>query len=397
MRDLKQVQRSPSVSILTGGGDRPYALGLAFSLVNAGVAFEFVASDFLESRELRESNLVRFLNLRGNADPDAALPRKIFRVLRYYARLLIYASRTEAKIFHVLWNNKFELLDRTLVLLYYRALGKRVVHTVHNVNIRKRDGRDTWVNRVTLHIQYKLCDHLFVHTELMKRELMLDFRVDAGRISVIPFGINSTVPRTDLSEEQARRRLGLSAWEKVVLFYGNIAPYKGLEYLVEAVAQLSTTMPDLRLVIAGRPKGQAEYWKLIERRIEAADLRDRVTLRIEYISDEDTEVYFKAADVLALPYLQIFQSGVLFLGYNFGLPAVATDVGALADDVEEGRTGYIAAPADAASLRDALLHYFESDLYRELSVRREEIRKFAADLYSWDKVAAITRSVYQAM
>ena len=78
------------------------------------------------------------------------------------------------------------------------------------------------------------------------------------------------------------------------------------------------------------------------------------------MSDADTEIYFKAADVVVLPYTHIFQSGVLFLGYNFGLPAIATDIGSLRDDVIEGETGFICKPCDAIDLANCIRKYFSS-------------------------------------
>ena len=128
--------------------------------------------------------------------------RKVLRLLTYYGRLLRYAATAKPKVFHLLWNNKLEVLDRTLVLLYYRFLGKRIAFTVHNVNAGRRDGNDTRrQNWLTLRIQYLLTGHLFVHTEQMKRDLQSDFGVPAEKISVIPFGINSTVPETGLDDQ----------------------------------------------------------------------------------------------------------------------------------------------------------------------------------------------------
>jgi glycosyltransferase involved in cell wall biosynthesis len=384
------------VALLTGGGDRPYALGLAGSLIDAGVRFDFIGSDFLECPELREQPLVRFLNLRGDMSPEAPASRKAMRVLRFYLRLLRYAATAEPRIFHILWNNKLELFDRTLLLLYYRTFGKRVVYTVHNVNAAQRDGHDSVLNRLTLRIQYHLVSHLFVHTERMKQQLQTEFGVPSRKVSVIPFGINSTVPVTDLTPADARRCLGIRDVDQCVLFFGNIAPYKGLEYLVEAVHQLLARLPDCRLVIAGRPKGASAYWAAIEQRIESSVLRERVIRRIEYVPDEETEVYFKAADVLVLPYTQVFQSGVLFLGYNFGLPVIASDIASIKEDIVEGTTGYVCAPADPRLLADAIERYFGSELYRELGSRRGEIQGFAAERYSWSKVASITVGAYRA-
>ena len=385
---------SPAVAILTGGGDRPYALGLAGSLIGEGLHFDFIGSDFLESEELIESPNVEFRNLRGDMRPDVSALRKVARIARYYVKLIVYAARARPRVFHVLWNNKFEYLDRTLIMLYYRLLGKRVALTVHNVNARRRDGSDSWLNRLTLRCQYRFASHLFVHTEKMKGELLSEFGVAEDRISVIPFGINDTVPRTSLTRAEARRRSGLLESERVLLFFGNIAPYKGLEYLVEALALVRQAYTDSILVIAGRPKGSENYWATIESRLQELELADFVKQRIEYVPDADTEIYFKAADVLVLPYTFVFQSGVLFLSYSFGLPVIASDVGSLSDDVVEGRTGFICPPTDVPALAETIKRYFSSPLFESLAERRGEIREYARERYSWETVASVSRRVY---
>jgi len=384
----------PEIAILTGGGDRPYALGLAASLRAEGVRFEFIGSDDLESPELQSDPNVRFLNLRGDMRPEASPLAKVLRIAKYYVRLVAYAATARPKVFHILWNNKLEWCDRTLLLAYYKLLGKRLVFTVHNVNIRERDGNDSALNRFTLGVQYRLVDHLFVHTQKMAAELTRSFGVPAEKISVIPFGINGTVPDTALTPAEARSCLGLGSKDKVLLFFGNIARYKGLEFLVEALPTVLEAHPETRLIVAGRPKGAETYWRAIEDRIAALGMEARVMKRIEYVPDAQTEVYFKAADVLVLPYTDVFQSGVLFLGYNFGLPAIAADVGALREEIVEGETGFVCAPVDASALAAAIDRFFTSILFRELAARRASIRAYAAEQHSWAKVAAISRRVY---
>ena len=109
-------------------------------------------------------------------------------------------------------------------------------------------------------------------------------------------------------------RLGLEPTERVMLFFGQIAPYKGLEYLVAALPQVFADDPALRLVIAGKVKAGCEgYWRRIEGALSNPVLYNRVLHRIEHIPDEQVEIYFKAADVLVVPYVHIFQSGVPFL------------------------------------------------------------------------------------
>lgn len=387
----------PQVAILTGGFDKPYALGLASSLIAHGVAFEFIGSDEIDGPQLHHNPLVRFLNLRGNQRSNVSVRKKVARVIIYYLRLFRYAVTAEPKIFHILWSDRFHFLDRALLPLFYRLLGRHIVLTVHNVNSAKRDGNDSMLNRLTLRTQYHLVDHLFVHTEQMKRELATDFMISDRKISVIPFGINSTVPNTDLTTAEAKDRLGLTYHHKALLFFGNIAPYKGLEYLVEAMSFLPQDKADYRLIIAGRLKECAPYWSEIQRQIARANLEDFVIKRIEYIPDEETEIFFKAADVLVLPYKHIFQSGVLFLGYNFGLPAIASDVGSLKEEILEGETGLITPVKDPESLARTIQEYFESDLYNNLEVQRAKIRRYADNRYSWAKVATLTTCVYSRL
>jgi glycosyltransferase involved in cell wall biosynthesis len=382
------------ISLLTAGRDRPYALGLAAALAAAGAQFDFVGSNEVDGPELHTSPQIHYLNLRGDQGVDAGPLKKVFRVLAYYFRLLAYAPAARPKIFHILWNNKFEWFDRTLLMLFYKLFGKKIVFTAHNVNAGLRDGNDSWFNRATLKFQYRRCDHIFLHTEKMKAELVSGFGVPENKASVIPFGINSTVPDTTLTTAEARQRLGLGADEKTLLFFGNIAPYKGVEFLVDAFINLAGGAENCRLVIAGRPQGGEEYWAGLLAKINASPVRDKIILKIEYVPDAETEIYFKAADVLILPYTHIFQSGVLFLGYNFGLPAIAADVGSLKDEIVEGRTGHVFKPCDAADLARAIEKYFASDLYLNLPDCRRDIREFANERYSWSKVARITTEVY---
>jgi len=148
------------------------------------------------------------------------------------------------------------------------------------------------------------------------------------------------------------------------------------------------------LIIVGKPKGSDGYWNQIHQAIAGSPIRDRITERIEYIPDEETELFFKAADVLILPYTRVFQSGVLFLGYSFGLPAIASDVGTVKKEIIEGQTGFVFKPQDSSDLASKIDKYFRSELFRNLDARRAEIKAYANERYSWDKVAAVTRSVY---
>ncbi len=384
------------ITLLRGrGGDDYYELCLLSGLLSCGLEVDYLAGDPVKDTPILRHDHVSFLNLRGSADPDAPMAEKIMRVLKYYARLLHYAASTDSKIFHILWLNRFVYLDRTLLTLYYKALGKRLVFTSHNVNAGRRDGTDSALNRLTLRFMYRRLDHIIVHTEKMKRQLLEEFGVREANVTVIPCGINDMVSATDMTRAEARSRIGLGENEKVALFFGVITPYKGLEVLLTAMASLKSWHEPVKLIIAGKvDRGFEAYGEELRGLIRRHDLGERLVERIHYIPDRDVEIYFKAADVLILPYKYVYQSGVMFLAFRFGLPVIASDVGSLRDYVKEDRTGFICPPGDPDALAKAIKRYFDSPLFRDLEHTREEIRRSAERDFSWDVIGRKTAAIY---
>ena len=386
------------VSLLTGGVDRPYAQGLAMALIAKGVRLDVIGSDYVDSPEMQTTSGLRFFNLWPPQSANRTAVGKLSRVLRHYASLIRYTAAAKPKVFHILWNSKVQFFDRTLLMLYYKAMGKKVALTAHNVNEAKRDGKDSFLNRLTLRTQYWLTDHIFVHTQKMKDELISDFGVRDRVITVIRHPINDAFPDTSMTPGEAKQKLGLQDHEKALLCFGRIKPYKGIEHMLETFQILAKQDKNYRLIIAGEAeKRNEDYLNEIKRLIPSELMRDeRILLKAQFIPDEDVELYLKAADVMVLPYNQIFQSGVLFLGYSFGLPVVATDVGSFKEEVIEGRTGFMARPGDPTDLARAINDYFSSDLYKDLDKTRAEIKEHADTHHSWAAVAELTRNAYSS-
>jgi D-inositol-3-phosphate glycosyltransferase len=383
------------IGLLTGCQDRPYVFGLAMALASRNVSLDVVGNEEVDGPEMHITPNLHFLNVRESRRRKANPAKKLLELLAYYLRLIRYAMRTDSRILHILWNNKFEVFDRTILMQYYKMLGKKIALTAHNVNQARRDSKDSPLNRLTLKTQYRLADHIFVHTQKMKSELVEDFRVAEEKITIIPFGINNAVPHTQLTTAEAKRRLGIKPSEGVILFFGRVRPYKGVENLLAAYEQLLTRGSDYRLIIAGEPKKESQdYLNEIQRTVSRIDGAGRVISKIEFIPDADVEKYFKAADVLALPYKEIFQSGVMFLAFSFGLPVIAADVGSFKEEIIENRTGFLCNPSDPVDFANTIEKYFESELYRNLEDHRQDIRDFANARHSWDVVADKTVAVY---
>jgi glycosyltransferase involved in cell wall biosynthesis len=391
------VNRPLHAALLTGGQDPHYVYGLATALAGENVALDVIGSENEDCPAMHDAPKLRFLRLYGRHLPGSAVQR-LGRMLLVYARLIGYGLRAKPRLFHILWNYKLSVFDRTLLMLLFKLRGRKIVLTAHNVNAGRRDGRDTLLNRVSLRVQYRLADHTFVHTEKMKTELLEQFRVSPGAVTVIPYGMNNAVPNSERTTAEARRLLGLRNEDKVVLYFGAIKPYKGLEYLVKAFDRIGPQDTDYKLLIAGeRKKGSEAYLGAIEQMIDSSRCRAQILQRIRFIPDDEVELYFKAADVIGLPYTEIFQSGILFLAYSFGLPVIATDVGSFRECVLEDKTGFVCKPHDAADLGRVIERYFGSDLYRRREQRRPEIRDYVMQRHSWRTVASMTHSVYASL
>jgi len=395
-RALSGSPLAVQAALLTGCQDRHYAFGLAMALVSKGVHLHVIGSKEEDSPEFYSTPRLRFLNFRSGRAENVGFARKLSRLLVYYAKLVRYVASSKTEVLHILWNNKFEYFDRTILMLYYKLCGKKIVLTAHNVNQARRDLKDTWLNRTTLKVQYKFCDSIFVHTEKMKDELRDDFDVDEKAITVIRYPLNNALPDTELTSAEAKGRLGVRQEERTILFLGRIRPYKGIEFLLDAFRLLvADEQANYRMIIAREPKkGSEEYLDMVRQSIRKYFDQDQVIFRAQFIPDEEMEVYLKGADVLVLPYKEIFQSGILFLAYSFGLPVVATDVGSFREDIVEGCTGFLCKSGDPNELAKAMETYFASDLYRGLSSKRQEIKDYANVTHSWDAVAGLTCAAY---
>lgn len=184
--------------------------------------------------------------------------------------------------------------------------------------------------------------------------------------------------------EEARHWLGLPKDARVLLFFGLIRDYKGLDLLIEAFGTLD---PMYHLVIAGEPYGSPE--KYLEK-VRSSPGKDRIHLHMRFIPDTDVPRFFSAADAVVLPYRSATQSGVTAIAYHFGLPVVATDVGGLKEAVQHGRTGVLVPRPTASALARGIVDLFSLDrgeLHRHIAALREELswHRFAERLVAFAK------------
>jgi glycosyltransferase involved in cell wall biosynthesis len=385
------------ISILNAGQQTDYLYGLVSGLAEIPtLEIEVVDSD--SSVGVFEAfHHVSLFNLRGDNTSPQSIFTKMWRIGRYYIRLLCYTASTRSDIFHIQWENSIALFDRTLLNLYYKLLGKKLVFTAHNVYREARDSTATPLRWFSLKVMYHLVDRIIVHTPKMKEELCSLFRVSPEKIIIIPHGINNRVQKKGITQEEARRKLGIVPTAHVVLFFGQIDEYKGIETLIDAAALLVQKDPSIILIVAGKPKRQSDYVLKLKTQVGKSLPEKNVMLRLQFIPDNEVETYFSAADCVVLPYKRIFQSGVLFLAYRFGVPIIATDVGSFAEDVIDGVTGFICKPNDAEDMAAQLRKYFASMLFHHREETCASIIELAEKKYSWTNIGKQTYEVYTSL
>ena len=247
-------------------------------------------------------------------------------------------------VLHVQWA-PVPSLDILLVEHLVRR-GWRIVYTVHDPLLPRARGRRA--QRELLEIS----DAIIVHTVSQAQEIALAVPSAAARVRIIRHGgIQFPVPRRE-DRERARARLSLPPKRPILLFFGQIKPYKGLPHLLAAMPRVVAEIPDVVLVVAGEPLMPMHS---IERCISGSDLRDHVVLRPAFVPTRETAPYFVAADLLVAPYLSAGASGVVVMAHGHALPAVVTSVGGLPEFVDPNETGFIVPPADPVTLAAAIV------------------------------------------
>lgn len=188
-----------------------------------------------------------------------------------------------------------------------------------------------------------------------------------------------------VDKAEARRQLGLPEMGKILLFFGFIRDYKGLDLLLRAYADARLQNEQVHLVVAGEFYNNSEKYYALEKEL---GLKQPVIWRTEFIPDEQVRVYFSAADLIVQPYKTATQSGVTQIAYHFRKPMLVTNVGGLAEIVPNGKVGYVTA-VDPQAIADALADFCareDSECFRqEIEEERQK--------YSWSRMLQTIKSV----
>jgi glycosyltransferase involved in cell wall biosynthesis len=294
----------------------------------------------------------------------------------------VAARRLRPDVVHLHCTNPAALV----YLAALRFVGRPVVFTAHVVTPHE----PIPLQRVIYRQIYRWCDAVVAHSRRDRQRLVDEFSLDSDRVVIIPHGEYGFLERTGQAGQRdtRRRELGLEPGDQVALFFGYIREYKGLDVLLEAWPAVVMTHPAARLVVAGDPVQLPQERRL---ELEARATRVGAVCRLEYIPFAEVASYFQAADALVMPYRQISQSGVLFLGLALGLPVVATTVGALPEVLEDGESALLVPAESPAALSEALARVLgDAPLRARLAAGG---RRVARD-HGWPSIAGQTEGLF---
>jgi glycosyltransferase involved in cell wall biosynthesis len=340
----------------------PYDHALGAALARRGADVELVTSRFVHApRPMPDGYAVNesFYRLATRFGVDAPRRRRALKLVEHVPDMLRYRRRAAAAdVRHFQWL-PLERLDSLLL-----PPARPRVLTMHNVIRRERPGR-----RLA-----ERMDAVIVHTR-HGAELL-----GAGNVHVIPHGAFEHLTR---QPDERLLPAELAAVDgPVVLCFGLIRPYKGVDVVVEAFQEIK----DAELWVVGRPLGVSME------RLRRLAPPGRVRFVERYVTEAEQPAFFRRADLLVLPHRTVDVSGVLFAGLAFGKAMVLSDVGGFRELVQDHGAGRLVPSGDADALAAAIAELLERPAERARLERRAA--EAAAGPYSWDRIAGRTLGVY---
>jgi D-inositol-3-phosphate glycosyltransferase len=344
-----------------------------------GMKLPYVVKPILFSMANRLISLLHLQNRRSI--------RRILRAIEIpfnHLKIFLYCLKTNPDIIHFQTAYSFE----GLIIPLYRYFGIKVVYTAHDLLHYPPYPGDMLI----FSYMYRRLNAIIVNGRSLKNDLLALFPgVRPANIFINNLGNDLEMEDLpNISRREARSRLSISRGEKVILFYGIIRPYKGLEVLIRAFAILLKKLPEARLFIAGEPIGGfTEYQNIINR----LEIGEWVKVFPYFIPLEETPTFFTAADVVAIPYLKSYQTGIAPIAYSYSRPVVVSRVGGLVECIEEGKSGYSFQSGDAGDLAERLFLIL-SDVEKNTGMK-EFAGQYYRDNFSWRKITLATLAVYR--
>lgn len=219
-------------------------------------------------------------------------------------------------------------------LTRFKACGGRIIWTVHNT--LSHDGPFQDLERGLSDRIVALADVVHLHSAASLPEVRAEFELPAHKVRIAHHGHYLGVYSDVVSRDTARAILGLAAEEQVILFLGQVRPYKGVGQLIESFRQILKEQPQARLLIGGAIHDT--FWDTVSPALTDQE-RARILASERFLDEAELQLFLRAADLAVFPYRKILTSGALLLALSFDLPVVIPAVGMTREVLEGGRAG----------------------------------------------------------
>jgi glycosyltransferase involved in cell wall biosynthesis len=177
-----------------------------------------------------------------------------------------------------------------------------------------------------------------------------------------------------VDKDEAKKFLKLSD-KNILLFFGFIRDYKGLDVLIEAFSIVRKTL-DVKLIVAGEfYEAEEKYLKLIKQH----QLEECIILKKDFIPTSEVKFYFSASDAVVLPYKSATQSGIVQVAVNFCMPVIATNVGGIGEVIEDGKTGLVVEKENPGKLAESIIRFYNEGKEKEFTDNMSSLK----EKYSW--------------
>ncbi|WP_198013884.1 glycosyltransferase family 4 protein [Desulforegula conservatrix] len=298
------------------------------------------------------------------------------------------AYSTNCDILHAQWWS-LPLWPIYFVILCIANLRKKpVIITVHNVIPHET----SIIYKILVSFLLKKANHFIVHTKINKIQLSSYFKIHEKDISVIPHGPIGAYIDSDTcfsaGKKALKNKLGLRDSCKVILIFGAIRKYKGIDTALYALEKICAKGINCHLIIAGKAWVP---WEPYDKLVKQLKLEKNVTCFTDYIPADQVKIFFASADLVILPYKHFdAQSGVASVAGAFGKPMIVSDTGGLSDWVADKK--WALPPDNVDALANAMTECLEDqNILNKMTIDSEKMAK----LHSWDSIAKKTSELYQ--
>lgn len=249
------------------------------------------------------------------------------------------------------WHPFFSFCHFTISLLVKKQLRNRIVFITENVISHEAHFIDKFLTKIGL-----LNASSFIALSSVVENDLIPFKKNRKiyRSELPIFNYGNSVNQIQL--ESMKKKFDLSKENKVLLFFGYVRKYKGLDILIEAISHLIKFDNNFRLIIAGEFYDDVSIYK---KQISSLQLDNYIKVVNEFITNEDIANYYHLADAVMLPYRSATQSAILTVAYSYNKPVVATNVGGLEEFIINEKTGILTEPEDSEKFASAIIKLFE--------------------------------------